>query len=229
MDRLELIALHVETLFVLDEAGDTLTSNEPYLPGRRRRGRLYVGWNEAGYVTRFRNDVQPDMRSRVQSWLDAASPLPRAEIVGLEELCTIMEAPRDAAGIGPAYFAEAPLATTTATIRLRTDNVDLVPDGFLEEGEIEFLDPSFAVVQDGKAVSTCLTVRRTDRSLEAGVDTVEAYRGRGLAVAATAAWVNEVLERELVPFYSTSETNTASQRVAEKLGLTWFASELGIL
>ncbi len=42
MDRLELIALHVETLFVLDEAGDTLTSNEPYPPGRRRRGRTRV-------------------------------------------------------------------------------------------------------------------------------------------------------------------------------------------
>ena len=81
-----------------------------------------------------------------------------------------------------------------------------------------------AVVEDGYAVSVCFCARRSDTAAEAGLETVAAFRGRGLGSQVAAAWAWAVLASGRVPLYSTSWENGASLAVARKLGLAAYAS-----
>jgi RimJ/RimL family protein N-acetyltransferase len=88
--------------------------------------------------------------------------------------------------------------------------------------------PVVAVVVDGAAVSVCACVRFPGDATEAGVETHQAFRGRGHAVAVTAAWAQAVRARGMFPLYGTSWRNRTSQRVAAKLGLIRAAGSLSI-
>ena len=225
---IDLLALHYKTLHVLDENGDMLTSNDPLPSQRRRSKRVGIAWNESGVHTGFRDDVAPEVRSATMEWIDAHLPASLDHIPALASLAEIHGVELKKVNRGPAYVAQEQVPLVGQATRLTPENAHLLKEGFLEPGEIHALDPSFAVLADGRFRSTCQTVRRTDTSIEAGTDTEEPYRGRGFAVQATTAWINAALERNLMPFYSTSSDNTASQRVAEKSGLIQFSTELGI-
>lgn len=84
--------------------------------------------------------------------------------------------------------------------------------------------PVMAVLKDGKPVSICFCARSTEVAAEAGVETVVAFRGQGLAPLVTAAWASAVRGSGRIPMYSTAWTNTASLAVARKLGLKAYAS-----
>ena len=55
--------------------------------------------------------------------------------------------------------------------------------------------PMCAAIVDGRAVSLCASVDAARGAHAAGVETLPAYRGRGLASQAVAAWAQAVLER----------------------------------
>src|SRR2546428_12680883 len=80
------------------------------------------------------------------------------------------------------------------------------------------IGPVTAAVVNGGAVSICYGARLSSSGAEAGVETLDSMRGRGHATAAVAAWATAVRRRGLLPLYSTSWENVASQRVAEKVG-----------
>mgnify|MGYP002397199483 CR=1 FL=1 len=48
--------------------------------------------------------------------------------------------------------------------------------------------PVVAVIEEGHPVSVCFCARRSDLAAEAGVETAQAFRGRGNASRVTAAW-----------------------------------------
>lgn len=81
------------------------------------------------------------------------------------------------------------------------------------------LGPWAAVVVNGETAALCHTARLGPRGAEAGVFTTPAFRGHGLAAAATAAWACQFNEDGRHLFYSTSAENVSSQRVAARLGL----------
>ncbi len=89
--------------------------------------------------------------------------------------------------------------------------------------DFEASRPFGAVVEHGAVVSVCANARRLSAAVEAGVETVEAYRGRGYARAATAVWASVIRREGLVPLYSTSWDNVASQRIAASLGAVQYA------
>ncbi|MBI4639501.1 MAG: GNAT family N-acetyltransferase [Candidatus Tectomicrobia bacterium] len=68
--------------------------------------------------------------------------------------------------------------------------------------------------------------RLSDRAAEAGVETLEEFRGHGYATNVTAGWALAIRERGLIPFYSTWWENIASQAVARQLGLILYGVEL---
>lgn len=224
----DLLLLHTETLYLFDQYGDMLTDNYPWPPGRRLTGRLHLGWNDSGVVMRFRHDVPDAVRNRVVAWVDSRMPCASAVPEPLIDLCAQFDAPIEDAGGGPVYTAFEPLDPETEVIKIDGTNQHVLPSDYLQEGEIDHVAPMFAALEGGCAVSMCATVRRTDRSIEAGVDTLEPHRGRGYAGQVTAAWINAAHESGLTPFYSTSRDNLASIRVAEKLGLEWIAWELSV-
>jgi hypothetical protein len=85
--------------------------------------------------------------------------------------------------------------------------------------------PMLAVLDDDRAVSICFCARRSDEAAEAGLHTLEAYRGRGFAGRVTAAWALAIRASGRIPLYSTAWTNEASLAVARKLGLAAYASD----
>jgi hypothetical protein len=84
--------------------------------------------------------------------------------------------------------------------------------------KVEETHPYFGVVRDGLVVSACFAAASSSEAAEAGVETATEYRGRGLVVEAVRAWAKAVQESGRLALYSTTWENTASQRVAEKLG-----------
>ena len=59
---------------------------------------------------------------------------------------------------------------------------------------------------------------RTGDDAEVGIETVPAFRRRGLARVACAALIEDLVRRGLVPVWSCREDNTGSARLAGSLG-----------
>jgi predicted GNAT family acetyltransferase len=81
---------------------------------------------------------------------------------------------------------------------------------------------------DGRAVSLCASVIAVDEAHAAGVETLPAYRQRGLAADAVAAWAGAVLRMNATPFYGTTFDNLASQGVARRLSMKLEGSEFSV-
>ncbi len=79
-------------------------------------------------------------------------------------------------------------------------------------------------IVEGMVVALAHTNARTPRHADIGVFTAEAFRGRGLCTAAAAAVAREALAAGQTPVWSAGHTNTASLRVAEKLGFRRIAN-----
>ncbi len=79
-----------------------------------------------------------------------------------------------------------------------------------------------------RAVTVCFSSRISGRAAEAGVETLEPWRRRGLGGAAVAAWGAATRKRGLLPLYSTSWSNTASQALARRLGFVLFGEDFSL-
>jgi GNAT superfamily N-acetyltransferase len=149
------------------------------------------------------------------------------------DLCrTVLESaygPLEVAG-GPSYYVEPPLAFGTDLTLLVSTTADVGrlsdarPDNWEPDEWRELLagrlGPWAMLTDDERVVTICHSPRESATGVEAGVWTEPDYRGQGHAAAATAAWANLMTDgRRRHLFYSTSEQNRSSQRVAERLGL----------
>ena len=94
--------------------------------------------------------------------------------------------------------------------------------------QLDAMPPAWGVLQGGVVVSVCFSSRITSVADEAGVFTVEGHRGAGYAPAVVAAWAASIRALGRLPLYGTTWDNTASQRVAQKLGLIPFGAVLSI-
>ena len=88
--------------------------------------------------------------------------------------------------------------------------------------------PFLAIVEAGRAVSVCRSVRITGEAHEAGVETLPEFRGKGYAKDTVAAWARSVQSMGAMPLYSTSWENTASQAVVKKLHLVQYGADFHI-
>jgi hypothetical protein len=82
-----------------------------------------------------------------------------------------------------------------------------------------FGESVFAMEQDGKIVSACVSTRENDFCGEAWVYTDEDYRHRGFAQKVVSAWAARLRMTGKVPFYSHKIQNIASSNLARRLGL----------
>ncbi len=92
--------------------------------------------------------------------------------------------------------------------------------------DLDATEPWMTMIVNGAAVTTCYSVRLTDRAAEARVDTLEGHRGRGYATSVVAAWAVAVRQTGRIPLYGTSWDNHASQAVARKIGLIQYGAIL---
>jgi hypothetical protein len=87
------------------------------------------------------------------------------------------------------------------------------------KGVGDFWEPWCVAIERGEVASMAFAARLGEMGAEIGVYTFPTYRGRGLAAAVTAAWASMPSLNRRALFYSTSNTNRSSQRVAARLGL----------
>ena len=226
----DLMHMHVEALFTHDIHQRLYTVNEP---DGAPAPRFYLGRTPEGNLCRFRADVPDSLVQRVET-LCADEPFtndlrtPPRHCEAYQELLHAY-APIERLWMGPAYQFPDELPPAPQVVRITQENEDLLRLGFADlMPELAARQPCVAVVQTGRAVSICCSVRITSQAHEAGLETLPAYRGKGYAAQVVAGWAAGVREVGAVPMYSTDWENSASQGVARKVGLVLYGVDFHV-
>ncbi len=232
LDELELLDIHIRALFTHDARSRLLSVNDPWGESHAAP-RLFLGRSRMGNLWRFRADLSESLVAELES-LCADEPAgaesgsaPRHAEAYVRLLDAHAPVRRQRAG--PAYhFTEYP-EPSRSLLAVTEANAERLRGGFEELlEELPARLPFLAVVEKGRAVSVCRSVRVTPAAHEAGVETLPDFRGRGYARDVTAGWARLVSDGGSLPLYSTSWENTASQAVAKKLRLTMYGSDFHV-
>ncbi|HZU77425.1 MAG TPA: GNAT family N-acetyltransferase [Dehalococcoidia bacterium] len=226
MDDGELMGIRIETSFVFDGRGRMLRCNEP---DETPAPRLLLARTRDGDLYRFGHTLPDALAQRLGEVLARELPAgdvraPPAGLALLRELLASYAPIADEGG-GPAYHFPNELALPREVRPITAADAPLVRETF-PWVTLAGWQPCFAVVRDGAAVSVCFSARMGARAAEAGVNTLPEFRGRGYAAAVTAAWGAAIRARGLIPLYSTSWDNLASQGVARRVGLQMFGADM---
>lgn len=236
ISNLDLMQIHVSALYQHDDRNRLLAINEP---GRPRPDdppppRLYVGRTRDGLLWRVRHDLPTSLVAELERVLaeePIAADLSRPPR-GLAALQSALARHGPLMGIwsGPAWqFPDAIPAPGREVIAVTEADDDLVRSVFpVLAHDVPWRQPCLAIVADGRLASLCYSARNTLLAAEAGVDTLEEFRGRGYAPAVVAAWARAVRREGRIPLYSTSWDNLASRSVARQLGLVLCGADLSI-
>ena len=225
--------LYIKTSFVLDEHGRIVSTREP-TPNRGPLIAIAKSYQACAWAVRA--DIPPALASEIDRLAQAESPpldLQQGPAKSHRFIALLISrlAPGEATvrktleSDGPAFefpetLVQSPDVVVVEDEQLLNRNFSGWVPGEIEAGRA----PVMAIVEDGYPVSVCFCARRSNTAAEAGVETAEAYRGRGYAPLVTAAWAHAVRNSGRVPLYSTSWSNKASLAVARKLNLVMYAS-----
>jgi hypothetical protein len=221
--------LHLRTCFVLNVDGRIVSTREP----SGSRGPFFtLVRGSTGCAWAVRADVPADIASELDRIAEDEPPILdfRAPPVNVQLYLRVLESLRNTSqSAGPAFsFPDFLLESNDAVI---VESESLFERNFRGwvPGEIEAgRAPALAILENGCAVSICFCARRSESAAEAGVETAEAFRRKGLGAKVTAAWAVAVRSTGRIPLYSTSWTNQASLGIARKLNLIPYATSWSI-
>jgi hypothetical protein len=220
--HLHLMNSRADALFTQDDRGRMIAVNEP---SGGPAPSFYLGRTAEGSFARFGHTLSGD---QVQHLQDTAQSEPVGDLSLLPKQHGAFVALFPGAEVwgGPAYaFPDVELGTDTA-ISINTANAGLLHGAMgAWQDAVDFRCPLVAVVEEGRAVAVCASVRITPEVHEAGVETLPEYRSKGYAARAVAGWADLVRNSGATPVYSTSWDNTASRSVAAKLELVQFGED----
>jgi hypothetical protein len=235
------LKLMAESSFALDSYGRMLRQNDP---DHTKAPRLLLKGCAEGNVVYFRNDVSAETAATIERLVLSERPLCTrdSEPAHLARYLALLEA--DAASVEFELAYELPTRKTHSShenvVRSGTAEgdallseyaLDGVPPGLLDLGfkdTGEFWAPWCVVFDDDEPAAIAFAARLGARGAATGVATVKAFRGRGHAAAAVAAWsAHHDLARKTLG-YSHNRENASSQRVTERLGLRFIGVQLSI-
>jgi len=224
-DSTDLLTQHVHALFTHDANGRIVSENDWQ---GKAAPRFYIGKTRDGIVWRVRHDISDAMERRLAAIVET-EPRGLARPLHESQYLDILSAGTSNISFGPTYYFAKVSPAETDTILIDEHNAYLLASG-LDDWipDVPHRQPFVAVVENGKAVSVCASVRITDTAHEAGVETLPDYRGRGFARAAAARWAQAVDRLGALPMYSTWIENVASQRVAQSLDLVQYGVEFSV-
>jgi predicted GNAT family acetyltransferase len=75
-------------------------------------------------------------------------------------------------------------------------------------------------------VSWAWSIRENQECAEVAVETDPNFRKHGYARRVTSAWASSIISQGKTAFFSHLESNYASRRLAQSLGVRYFASSL---
>jgi hypothetical protein len=226
----DLMEIQIEALFCCDAQGRMLVNNEPDPPPAPR---FFLGRTSHGNFWRFRYDL-PDALVHQLNELCHTEPISTDFIQKPTNYEAIREAlyahsPLSDEYRGPAFWIPEDRPSSANTVTISDENVSLVQQAFGFSMPIPAAQhPVVAVVGDGMAVAVCFSSRTTPSASEAGVETLDGFRGRGYATAAVSAWAAAVRQAGRLPLYSTTWDNHASRAVARKLGMVCYGEDFSI-
>lgn len=229
---LDIMERHVQALFTHDDGGRLCLVNEP---DGAEAPRFFLGRTAEGNIRRFRFDLPQNFVEQLEALCleEPATGDLRQEPAHFSEYLRLFEthSPVQKISMGPAYiFPDKIKRQPRKAVIVTSENLDVLSAG-LEEWipDVPYRRPFLAILHEGRAVSVCCSVRITSESHEAGVETLEAFRGNGLAADVTVQWANEVRKMGAMPLYSTSWENAASQSVAKKMGLVQYGTDFHVM
>lgn len=222
--------LHVQALFTCDVAGRLVAVNEP---GGAAAPRFFLGQTLDGNAWWFRHDIDPSLAIELDT---LCKSLPTARELGADPgtaarflPCFARDEPVRRAWAGPAFRCPSDLPGHASAVWVTPANATVLKP-YLEDwcSDVAAGVPMTVLLEEGKAVSVCCSVRITPHAHEAGVETHPSFRGRGHAVRAVAGWARAVSEMARIPLYSTSWDNLPSLALAKRLGLIQYGADLHI-
>ncbi|QDM47174.1 kasugamycin N-acetyltransferase AAC(2')-IIb [Paenibacillus thiaminolyticus] len=222
--------LHAEAMFTHDRNMRLLTINEPW-PGQPPAPRFFLGRTiEGSALCRIRHDVPEKLVAQLKE-LCADEPIIRdfrTKPRHCEAYMNLLHGERFT--MGPCYLVPDIVPTREIVRITRTNSTELLHGGFeWLTSEIDYAQPCIALVRDNRAVSICRSVRIASGAHEAGLETLDNYRGKGYAGAVVAGWAQAVREMDAWPLYSTLGENQSSQHVARKLALSLYGVNFTII
>jgi hypothetical protein len=233
----ELMQIHVSALYRHDDLNRLLAVNEPGhpRPDDPLAPRLFVGRTREGLIWRFRHDLPESLVAELEVMLaaepvtaDLSRPLRCLEAV---QATLTRAGPLSGMWSGPAWrFPDEMPTSELKVIPVTPANDELVRllSPILTADEVPCRQPCLALLDDGRLASLCFSARNTPIAAEAGVETLEEFRGRAYAPAVVAAWARAVRWEGRIPLYSTSWDNLASRSVARSLGLVLYGADFSL-
>jgi hypothetical protein len=238
-----LLQIQVDTLFVTSRSGRIMRCAGP---DRAPAPRLHLALGASGAIVRVRDDIDPRIADEIETLAAREFPLtnpsasPRfsdeyRQLLEVDEPLTdhhfgvIHHLPHRTPWNGEVTLACHGTPEGEALVaRIARDGMpdDLVDAGFVDLSH--FWEPWCVALVEDKIASLAFAVRLGEKGAELGVNTLPAYRSRGLAAAVTAGWsaIPALQTRPL--FYATHRDNTSSQRVIARLGLPFLGIRLQI-
>lgn len=227
----DLMKIHVATLFACDADGGLRYVREPGDP--HSPPRFFMGRTLQGNVWHFRHDLPDELRRELEQFCRSepvAENLMRPSLASTKIRAALQaDAPITQEERGPTYWIPETVQAPKDIVLITKGNGHILQAGFpwLLRRILDNVDvgPVAAVVVQGTAASACYCAQLSPAAAEAGVATMESMRGRGYATAAVAGWAAAIVERGLLPLYSTTWENVASQQVAHKLGMLLYGED----
>ncbi len=238
LDRLKIGA---ESSFALDAYGRLLRQNDP---DRSPAPRFSLVGCAEGNIAYFRRDVSAETVAAIERLVLTEPPLCRrdSEPRHRSSYAALLEA--DAAHEEFGFTYALPNGTTFPSsvriVRSGTPEGDAllleyarlgVPSGLHELGfkdTHEFWAPWCIAFGRDEPAAIAFAARLGPRGAATGVATSKAFRGRGFAAAAVAAWSSHPELTGKVLGYSHKRENVPSQRVTERLGLRFIGVQFRI-
>ncbi|GAB5490767.1 MAG: hypothetical protein Phog2KO_09820 [Phototrophicaceae bacterium] len=224
-----LLKQRLEALYIHNRNNRLLAVNEP--DTNQETPYLAIMRSEENLLWRVHHDVSDDIVTVLDKLLLSETPTANftSPLKYRNDYLDILgqHAPIKRVQSGPAYILPES-QTTQKTVLITEDNTEVLAAHFSYTLEIfNFRSPITAMVINDTAVAVCFCARKTEHVAEAGVFTLEAYRKRGFAKLVVNDWAVAIHQENLVPIYSTSYSNIASQSVANTLGARQFATDFG--
>jgi hypothetical protein len=237
MSGLERLAIGTQAGFVLNPAGRILRVNAPDNPPAPR---FHIAGCAEGNLLHLRFDVSDRTAREISRLARSEPPLERRNSVPvhMDEYVALLErdAPVARQEIGLGYELPNNLAHAQSVQIVRSQTAegdalyaDLASNGVAEglrdmgfKDEKEFWEPWCVAFDGSDMAAIAFAARLGEKGAAVGVATAKAFRGKGLAAAATAAWTWHPRLAGLTLGYSHNRDNRSSQRVTERLGLRFF-------
>jgi RimJ/RimL family protein N-acetyltransferase len=216
----DLFLRRIDALYRHDADGRLLGSNEW---DTRPAPCMHLLRTPQGAILRCRADL-PDAQVRLLRELADSEPAERAFEPLPARHDDYLDVLSDTAPVrvwaGPVYLcADDATLPQVETVDVDEGNIDLLRGRFDDwQPDVAKRRPFVARIMDGRAAAICASVRISAAVHCAGVETHADVRGRGYGRDAVAGWARAVRACGVVPFYSTSWSNAASIRLAERLG-----------